>query len=69
MLMEMGPESVESIVIVSVVGGVVAVSAIVAGIVAIVRIAVRHRERMAAIGMGLDPDRLGDSTNKPPHGL
>jgi hypothetical protein len=44
------------IVIVSIAGGLAIVCAIVAGAVAITRIATRHRERMARIGMGLDPD-------------
>jgi hypothetical protein len=44
------------IVIVSIGGGLAIVCAIVAGAVAITRIATRHRERMARIGMGLDPD-------------
>jgi len=37
------------------------VCAIVAGVVAITRIATRHRERMARIGMGLDPDAADGS--------
>jgi hypothetical protein len=52
------------IVIVSLVGGLAIVCAIVAGAVAITRIATRHRERMARIGMGLDPD-----TQEPLSGL
>jgi hypothetical protein len=44
------------IVIVSIGGGLAMVCAIVAGAVAITRITTRHRERMARIGMGLDPD-------------
>jgi hypothetical protein len=44
------------IVIVSIVGGVVVVCAIVVGVITLTRIAVRHRERMARIGMGIDPD-------------
>jgi len=44
------------IVIVSLLGGLAIVCAIVGGAVAITRIATRHRERMARIGMGLDPD-------------
>lgn len=58
MLMEMlGPSSEEMvIVIVSIIGGVLIVTSIVAGIVATARIIVRHRERLALIGMGIDPD-------------
>jgi hypothetical protein len=53
------------IVIVSIVGGVAVVCAIVAGVVAITRIATRHRERMARIGMGLDPDGEGPLSGLP----
>ena len=42
--------------VVSIAGGLAVVCAIVAGAVAITRIATRHRERMARIGMGFDPD-------------
>jgi hypothetical protein len=49
------------IVIVSIGGGLAMVCAIVAGVVAITRIATRHRERMARIGMGLDPDAADGS--------
>ncbi|HUE13158.1 MAG TPA: hypothetical protein VMR25_03235 [Planctomycetaceae bacterium] len=51
-----GSDPTSLIVIVSLVGGLAIVCAIVAGAVAITRIATRHRERMARIGMGLDPD-------------
>jgi len=44
------------IVIISIAGGVAIVCAIVVGVVTLTRIAVRHRERMARIGMGIDPD-------------
>jgi len=45
------------IVIISIVGAVAIVGTLVAGAVAIAKVVVRHRERMAAIGMGIDPDR------------
>jgi hypothetical protein len=54
------------IVVVSIVGGLAMVCAIVAGVVAITKIAVRHRERMARIGMGLDPDALDNFSSLPP---
>jgi hypothetical protein len=44
------------VVLFSIAGGLVAIGMIVAGVVAITRIATRHRERMARIGMGLNPD-------------
>jgi hypothetical protein len=44
------------VVFISIVGGLVAIGMIVAGVVAVTRIATRHRERMARIGMGLNPD-------------
>lgn len=56
------------IVIVSIVGGVAAICAIMAGVVAITRIATRHRERMARIGMGLDPDGEGPLSGLPADG-
>ncbi len=44
------------VVLISIVGGIVAVGIIMAGVVAVTRIATRHRERMARIGMGINPD-------------
>jgi hypothetical protein len=44
------------LVLFSIVGGLVAIGIIVAGVVSVTRIATRHRERMARIGMGLNPD-------------
>jgi hypothetical protein len=44
------------LVLISIVGGLAAIGIIVWGVVAITRIATRHRERMARIGMGLNPD-------------
>jgi hypothetical protein len=38
------------------------VMSIVAGAVFIVRIIARHRERMALIGMGIDPDKKSDDS-------
>jgi hypothetical protein len=53
------------IVIVSIAGGVAIVSAIVVGVVTLTRIAVRHRERMARIGMGIDPDSEEPLSQRP----
>jgi hypothetical protein len=44
------------VVFISIVGGLAAIGIVVAGVVAVTRIATRHRERMARIGMGLNPD-------------
>ena len=44
------------ILIVSLVGAIAIVWALVFGAVSIVRIATRHRERMVRLGLGLDPD-------------
>ncbi len=44
------------VVFISIAGGLIAIGIIVAGVVAVTRIATRHRERMARIGMGLNPD-------------
>ncbi len=44
------------VVLISIVGGIVAIGIIMAGVVAVTRIATRHRERMARIGMGINPD-------------
>lgn len=52
----MNPDMSLFIVIISIVGGLAIVATIVGGVVAIVRIATLHRERMARIGMGLNPD-------------
>jgi hypothetical protein len=57
-----------TIVIVSIAGGFAIVCAIVAGVVALTRIAVRHRERMARIGMGIDPDCEEPLSQLPSHG-
>jgi hypothetical protein len=66
MLMEIfGPDQTALIVIVSILGGVAIVWAIVFGVVAVVKLAMRHRERMAAIGMGLDPDKAADLLSRP----
>jgi hypothetical protein len=54
------------ILIVSLLGGLAIVCAIVGGAVAITRIATRHRERMARIGMGLDPDTQEPLSGLPP---
>jgi hypothetical protein len=54
-----GPPSDDAtliIVVVSILGGVAIVCALVGGAIALTRMAMRHRERMARIGMGLDPD-------------
>ena len=53
------------IVVVSIAGGVIIVCAIVLGVVTLTRIAVRHRERMARIGMGIDPDSEEPLSQRP----
>jgi hypothetical protein len=53
------------IVFVSIAGGVAIVCAIVVGVVTLTRIAVRHRERMARIGMGIDPDSEEPLSQRP----
>jgi hypothetical protein len=44
------------VLIISMAGGLAIVATIVWGVVAITRLAMQHRERMARIGMGLNPD-------------
>jgi hypothetical protein len=52
----MSADETTFLVFISLVGGLAIVGTLVAGAVAITRIATQHRERMARIGMGLDPD-------------
>jgi hypothetical protein len=54
------------LLLISIVGGLAAIGIIVAGVVAVTRIATRHRERMARIGMGLNPDGPEPATGLAP---
>lgn len=54
------------VVLISIIGGLVGIGIIMAGIVAVTRIATRHRERMARIGMGLNPDGPERTPNSAP---
>jgi hypothetical protein len=54
------------LVLISIVGGLAAIGIMVAGVVAVTRIATRHRERMARIGMGLNPDGPEPPSFAPP---
>lgn len=55
------------IVLSSIAGGVAIVWAIVFGVISVMNIAVRHRERMAAIGMQAQTDPLSAPPGSPRH--
>lgn len=54
------------IVLASITGGVAIIWAIVFGVISVMNIAVRHRERMAAIGMQAQSDNQTDPLSAPP---
>jgi len=52
----MNADETAFVIFISIAGGLAIVATLVWGVVAITRLAMHHRERMARIGMGLNPD-------------
>jgi len=52
----MNADETAFVIFISIAGGLAIVATLVWGVVAITRLAMHHRERMAKIGMGIDPD-------------
>jgi hypothetical protein len=52
----MNADETAFVIFISIAGGLAIVATVVWGVISITRLAMHHRERMARIGMGLNPD-------------